>query len=229
MSSQRAFVLRLEGITAHFRDPRFNTAKIGLPSRTLLAPPPSTIHGLICAAAGGWVEPETLVLGWRTDFDSIGTDFGTNQLPKRKRFDHKMGLQITEPSPIEREFLAFPTLSLLVIGNCVDSKWFRAPANPLSLGRSEDMIVETQRQDVQIEIGDEGEIARQCLPMALGSGTVYASPMYFEMRRRPVGMAPRVDATTRQSIRSDGEKHHFAFLPRTGESFYLWNFAHASR
>ena len=227
--SQRAFVLRLEGVTAHFRDPRLNTAKIGLPARTLLAPPPSTVHGLICAAAGGWVEPENLVLGWRTDFDSIGIDFARNQLPQRGEFNAKLGLQRTSPSPVEREFLAFPTLSLLVLNNCVEPDWFRAPANPLSLGRSEDMIVETQRHDVQIEISEEGEIAHQCLPMSLGAGTVYAAPMYFEMGRRAIGMAPRVDAATRQKVVSHSPQHRFAYLPRTGETFYLWNYADAAR
>ena len=228
--NQRAFVLRLEAITAHFRDPRLNTAKIGLPSRTLLAPPPSTVHGLICAAAGGWVEPETLVLGWRTDFASIGIDFGRNQLPQRGEFNSKLGLQKTSPSPIEREFLAFPTLSLLVMNDCIDKNWFRAPANPLSLGRSEDMIVETFcERDTEFELREEGEIARQCLPMSLGSGTVYAAPLYFETKRRPIGMAPRVDAASRQNVQSRSSKDQFAFLPHTGETFYLWDFADVTR
>ena len=104
----QALLIRLAGVTAHFRDPRINTAKIGLPSRTLHCPPPCTVHGLLMAAKGGWIEPKTLRVGWRLDYASVGIDFQTSQLPKRKRYDWKTGFQTTEPSPTEREYLAFP-------------------------------------------------------------------------------------------------------------------------
>ena len=222
----QALLIRLAGVTAHFRDPRINTAKIGLPSRTLHCPPPATLHGLLMAAKGGWIEPSTLRLGWRLDYASVGTDFQTSQLPQRKLYNFKTGLQRTSASPVEREFLAFPVLSILALEG-VNEEWFRRPANPLSLGRSEDMITESVWQRVEVESVESGEIARQCLPLQLGSGTIYATPLYFEGNRRPVGMTARVDASRRQTVTARDDETTLVTLTRSGETFYVWNFATA--
>ncbi len=222
----QALLIRLAGVTAHFRDPRTNTAKIGLPSRTLHCPPPCTIHGLLMAAKGGWIEPQTLKLGWRLDYASIGIDFQTSQLPKRDQYVWKTGSQFTEVSPVEREFLAFPVLSILALEG-VNEDWFRAPANPLSLGRSEDVIVERSFTKVAFEGASSGEIVRQCLPLGLGSGTLYATPLYFESNRRPVAMMPRIDARESQQVNARNQEIVLATLPDSRETFYIWDF-HAS-
>lgn len=223
----QALLIRLAGVTAHFRDPRINTAKIGLPSRTLHCPPPCTIHGLLMAAKGGWIEPQTLKLGWRLDYASVGIDFQTSQLPQRKVYNFKTGLQKTAVSPVEREYLAFPMLSMLVLEG-VEKSWFRAPANPLSLGRSEDMITEREIETVDFEAVEVGSIARQCLPLGMGSGTIYATPLYFEGNRRPVAMTPRVDARTRQDVRARDAQTTLARVSRSRETFYIWDFHDAS-
>lgn len=220
----QALLIRLAGVTAHFRDPRINTAKIGLPARTLHCPPPATLHGLLMAAKGGWIEPETLRVGWRLDYASVGLDFQTSQLPQRKLYNFKTGLQRTSASPVEREYLAFPVLSIVALEG-VSEQWFRRPANPLSLGRSEDMITERVWEQVEVERVQSGEIARQCLPFHLGSGTIYATPLFFEGNRRPVGMMPRVDATQKQRVEARSEDTTLVMLPRSGENFYVWNFA----
>ncbi len=222
----QALLIRLAGITAHFRDPRINTAKIGLPSRTLHCPPPCTLHGLLMAAKGAWIEPNSLRVGWRLDYASVGIDFQTSQLPQRKTYNFSTGLQKTAVSPVEREYLAFPILSILALEG-VESEWFRRPANPLSLGRSEDMITERVFQQMEIATSQQGEIARQCLPLGLGSGTIYATPLYFEGNRRPVAMMPRVDARQKQQITLRDAQTTLATLPRSGETFYVWNFAAA--
>ena len=54
MNSLRCYSVRLSGWTASFRHPQFVTGA----QPTLPLPPPSTIYGLIAAAAGGWVDPE---------------------------------------------------------------------------------------------------------------------------------------------------------------------------
>lgn len=221
-----ALLIRLAGVTAHFRDPRINTAKIGLPSRTLHCPPPCTLHGLLMAARGGWVEPRTLRLGWRLDYASVGLDFQTSQLPQRKAYNWTTGSQRTAASPVEREYLAFPVLSILALEG-VQSEWFRRPANPLSLGRSEDLITERIWQEVEIQTAQNGEVARQCLPFSVGSGTVYAAPLYFEANRRPVGMTARVDARQKQEVSLPNNASSLAIVSRTGETFYVWNFANS--
>lgn len=221
-----AWLIRLAGVTAHFRDPRINTAKIGLPARTLRCPPPCTIHGLLCAAKGGWVDPEGLRLGWRTDYVDVGIDFQTSRLPQRKAYGWTLGIQRTDTSPVEREILTFPILTLLALEG-VDADWFRRPANPLSLGRSEDLITEHEHQSVEIEMLPSAEVARQCLPLGVGAGTIYAAPMFFEGNRRPVSMAPRTDAVQMQRARA-AEQDEFARVASTGEAFYVWNFASAA-
>ena len=218
----QALLIRLAGVTAHFRDPRINTAKIGLPSRTLHCPPPATLHGLLMAAKGGWIEPQGLRVGWRIDYASVGIDFQTSQLPQRKNYSWTSGYQRTSASPVEREYLAFPVLSILALEG-VQSDWFRRPANPLSLGRSEDLVTERIWQEVEISSTRSGEVARQCLPLTVGSGTVYPTPMYFEGNRRPVGMAARVDARQKQTLRLSDDSH-LAVLPKSGETFYVWKF-----
>ncbi len=215
----KGFIIRLAGITAHFRDPRINTAKIGLPSRTLHCPPPCTIHGLLCAARGEWVDPASLCLGWRMDFADKTLDFQTSRLPQRKQYSISQGKQSVNVSPVEREILSFPVLSILAIAG-VDIAWFRRPANPLSLGRSEDLIVEKLFQEITLSHVATGNIARQCLPIGIGSGTIYTAPLYFEEQRRPVLMSPKVDANEVQSIKSD----NIQFVEHTGEYFYVWDF-----
>lgn len=219
----QALLIRLAGVTAHFRDPRINTAKIGLPARTLHCPPPCTLHGLLMAAKGGWIEPHTLRVGWRLDYTSVGIDFQTSQLPQRKSYNWTTGSQRTATSPVEREYLAFPVLSILALEG-VESDWFRRPANPLSLGRSEDLITERLWQEVEAESMQRGEIARQCLPLTVGSGTIYPTPLYFAGNRRPVGMAPRVDARQKQEVRLNSVASMLATLPKSGETFYVWDF-----
>jgi len=208
-------VVRLAGFTAHFRDPRTNTAKIGLPSRTLRCPSPCTIHGLLCAAYGGWVEPSGLRLGWRLDYDSIGIDFQTSRLPQRTE-GIQSGVKI---SPTEREFLAFPILSVLAVSG-VEASIFRKPVNPISLGRSEDLIVEKLIQPVEVEACNQATLRGQCLPLGLGSGTIYAAPLYFVGNRQAVSMMPRIDAAQEQTVRSS----ELMQVKQTGEAFYVWNY-----
>jgi len=208
-------IIRLAGYTAHFRDPRTNTAKIGLPSRTLRCPPPCTIHGLVCAAHGYWVEPNDLRLGWRLEYASVGIDFQTSRLPQRTD-----GIQTSvKISPTEREVIAFPILSILAVRG-IDVDAFRRPANPLSLGRSEDLVVEKLIKSVEVQSCDQAMLSGQCLPIGLGSGTIYAAPLYFVGRRDAVGMIPRVDAVQEQTIHSE----QLIQVQQTGEAFYVWDF-----
>ncbi len=109
------FIVKLYGVTAHFRDPRFNTGGIGnLPLRTLHSPPPCTVHGLLCAAKGGWFDPNELLIGWKVDYSSWTVDFQTCWLPIRKSYNWKLGTQRKDPSPREREFLVYPVLTLFL-------------------------------------------------------------------------------------------------------------------
>jgi CRISPR-associated protein Cas5t len=219
------YIIKLYGVSAHFRDPRFNTGGISnLPLRTLYSPPPCTIHGLICAAKGGWVEPDDLIVGWKTDYASSIIDFQTCWLPQRKNYSWSIGTQKRDPSPREREFLAFPCLTLLVL-NGVNIEWFYQPANPLCLGRSEDLVIKKIFRKIKTNPCKNGIIKNQCLPLGLGFGTIYPSPLYFDDYRIPVKMAPRIDVKVSQEINHE----NLIEIDETKETFYLWNFKDAVR
>jgi hypothetical protein len=229
-----AFLVRLAGITAHYRDPRYNTGAIGrnpLPIGTLRCPPPCTMHAMLCAARGGWVDPNGLIMGWRMDFDAICADFQTCQVPQRKAYNFKRGVQKLKTSPRLREFLTFPRLTIFLLRGA-EAAWFRQPVNPLLFGRSEDLVTaKIIQEDVRWGGHDEGIIARQCVPMFVGSGPLYAAPLYFAPNRTPISMSPKTDARLEQPVRV-GEfngQPRLARLEETGEAFFLWDYARAAR
>ena len=228
-----AFLVQLSGITAHYRDPRYNTGSIGrnpLPIRTLHCPPPSTVHAMLCAAKGGWVDPAGLVMGWQMDFDSICSDFQTCQIPKRRDYNFKRGIQKVEPSPRLREFLAYPHLTIFVLRGA-ESVWFQRPINPLLFGRSEDLATSKEiTEDVRWEACDEARIARQCLPMLVGFGRSLPAPLYFAPNRIPIAMSPKTDARLDQPVRAGdfNRQHPLAKVHQTGQSFFLWDYGRAA-
>lgn len=222
-------LIRLAGITAHYRDPRYNTGKIArgnnLPIRTLHCPPPCTLHAMLCAASGGWVDPSSLVVGWRMDFDSLSGDFQRCLLPQRGQYNFSSGAQKLEASPRIREFLAFPRLTIFAVSG-VDPEWFRRPANPLCLGRSEDLVTEKLViKDVPWQRVRKAKIEHQCLPFFVGFGTLYPAPLYFEQNRRPVELAPKTDVRIEQEVRDVSESPCLAQIKETDESFFLWDYS----
>jgi hypothetical protein len=224
-----AVLIRLAGVTAHYRDPRYNTGKIArgnnLAIRTLHCPPPCTLHAMLCAARGGWVDPDNLVVGWRMDFDSLSSDFQRCQLPQRGQYNFSTGAQKVEISPRIREFLAFPRLTIFAISG-VDPEWFRRPANPLCLGRSEDLVVEKRIiRNISWQRIQEATIMHQCLPFFTGFGILYPAPLYFERNRRPIDLSPKTDARIEQPVRDQSDASRLAQVTDTGESFFLWDYS----
>jgi hypothetical protein len=188
------------------------------------------MHAMLCAAKGAWVNPEDLVMGWKMDFDNVSADFQTCQLPKRKKYVFRSGTQRSESSPRLREFLAFPRLTIFVVSGA-ESTWFRRPVNPLLFGRSEDLVTAKEiTTDVEWDRCAEAMIARQCLPIPLGTGPLYSAPLYFEPNRIAVGMSPKTDARIEQLVRIGDLKHHqpMAQLNETKETFFLWDYSHAA-
>jgi hypothetical protein len=165
-------------------------------------------------------------MGWRMDFDTVCADFQTCHLPQRDKYDFGRGTQKVKISPRLREFLAFPRLTILVISGA-DSAWFRRPINPLLFGRSEDLVTAKEiESNVQWTPCEEAKIARQCLPMFIGSGPLYPAPLYFTPNRVPMAMSPKTDARVEQLVRAGAfnRQRPLARLDQTGESFYLWDY-----
>jgi hypothetical protein len=180
---------------------------------------------MLCAAKGGWVDPENLVMGWRMDFETVSSDFQTCQLPQRKRYNFKTGVQKLDESPRLREFLAFPRLTVFIVSGA-EAEWLRHPVNPLLFGRSEDLVT---RKEISAEVDwqscEEGTIARQCLPIPLGAGPLYSAPLYFKSGRVPVAMSPKTDARIEQLVRlSDTGRYRSLARLNTSETFFLWDY-----
>jgi len=212
-----AWSIELHGITAHFRDNRFNTGGIDIPLRTFRCPPPSTLFGLLCAAKGGWIEPATLKLGWKMSFTGISKDFQRCKIPEG--YIIRTGFQNVKDSPVVREFLSFPVLSILAIEG-VSPEWFQAPVNPLALGRAEDLVTGYNISQAQVEMVTSGNIENQFLPAGIGYGALCSAPLYFDEKRIPYKNQLLVEANDNQTIQSEKLMKN----PSTGETFFLWNY-----
>ncbi|MEU6904408.1 CRISPR-associated protein Cas5 [Streptomyces coeruleorubidus] len=115
---------------ASFRNPLYSGVQVGLP-----CPPPSTVGGLLAAAAGGWPRiPQTLRFAMAFHARGQGVDLETyHPLDAKGR--------PTKPAPKDREFLAFTTLTVWITDE--PEQWrsiLRRPVWPLRLGRSQDLV-----------------------------------------------------------------------------------------
>ncbi len=115
---------------ASFRNPLYATAQMCLP-----CPPPSTVGGLLAAAAGGWdtVDPSMrFAMAFTAAGD--GADLETfHPLDARGK--------ATDPIPREREFLSDVKLTVWILDDV--ERWLsrlRRPVWPLRLGRSQDQV-----------------------------------------------------------------------------------------
>ncbi|WP_131766346.1 CRISPR-associated protein Cas5 [Candidatus Protofrankia californiensis] len=115
---------------ASFRNPLYATAQVCLP-----CPPPSTVGGLLGAAAGGWDDVDP-AMRFAMAFTAAGegTDLETfHPLDARGR--------ATQPIPRDREFLSDIRLTLWLLDDI--ELWLsrlRRPVWPLRLGRSQDLV-----------------------------------------------------------------------------------------
>lgn len=114
---------------ASFRNPLYSGVQVQLP-----CPPPSTVGGMLAAAAGGWQHiPDTFRFAMAFNAQGRGVDLETyHPLDAKGR--------PTTPVPKEREFLAFTTLTVWITDQ--PDRWrsiLRRPVWPLRLGRSQDL------------------------------------------------------------------------------------------
>lgn len=113
-----------------FRNPLYTSVQVCLP-----CPPPSTVGGLLAAAAGGWpaVDPDlrfAMAFHARASGMDLETYHPLDATGKR-----------ADPTPRSREFLADATLTIWLFDE-VDlwARRLRRPVWPLRLGRSQDLV-----------------------------------------------------------------------------------------
>ncbi|GGO20253.1 hypothetical protein GCM10010116_40590 [Microbispora rosea subsp. aerata] len=130
-----------------FRNPLYAGVQVSLP-----CPPPSTVGGMLAAAAGGWDEV-SLETRFAMAFHARGT--GTD-LETYHPLDATGGK--AELTPREREFLADVTLTVwLPLDVELWERRLRRPVWPLRLGRSQDLVrVTTRRVTLRPGAGRQG-------------------------------------------------------------------------
>jgi CRISPR-associated Cas5-like protein len=130
-----------------FRNPLYAGVQVALP-----CPPPSTVGGMLAAAAGGWaaVDPR---LRFAMAFCARGHGVDLETYHPLDATGKK-----ADPTPRERGFLADATLTLWLVTDVeVWDRRLRRPVWPLRLGRSQDLVaVRTRRVALEPGPGRQG-------------------------------------------------------------------------
>jgi CRISPR-associated Cas5-like protein len=130
----RALEVTVTAPIVSFRNPLYAGLQVGLP-----CPPPSTVGGLLAAAAGGWDRvPSTTRFAMTFHAAGHGVDLETYHPVAAPGIE-------TNTTIKDRDFLARVTLTLWLTDDDADvlGRWERAlrrPAWPLRLGRSQDLV-----------------------------------------------------------------------------------------
>ncbi|TMQ90783.1 CRISPR-associated protein Cas5 [Actinomadura soli] len=156
-----ALELTVTAPVVSFRNPLYDGLQVGLP-----CPPPSTVGGLLAAAAGGWDRvPINTRFGMTFRAAGSGTDLETY---------HPLGVPGTPANATikDRDFLALVTLTVWLTDD-IDlwARAFRRPAWPVRLGRSQDLAAAiTRRVELHTSGGRQGHaVVPLDLPNATGT------------------------------------------------------------
>jgi CRISPR-associated Cas5-like protein len=130
MAQDTALEVTITAPVVSFRNPLYAGVQVGL-----ACPPPSTVGGLLAAAAGGWqaVDPDTQ-FAMAFHARGRGVDLETyHPLEASGR--------TAEPTPRDRDFLADVCLTVWLLEE-IDlwERRLRCPVWPLRLGRSQDLV-----------------------------------------------------------------------------------------
>lgn len=130
VASMRALVVTATAPVVSFRNPLYASVQVCLP-----CPPPSTVGGLLAAAAGGWPQVDPgLRFAMAFHARGRGVDVETYH-----PLDGAGGR--ADPTPREREFLADVTLTIWLLDDVESwARRLRRPVWPLRLGRSQDLV-----------------------------------------------------------------------------------------
>jgi CRISPR-associated protein Cas5t len=170
-------VLKIEmgGSVTSFRYPHLMQGR----QPTYEMPPPSTIYGHICSAAGNWVDLATLEFGYHFTHEGKFVDFK----------EHLHFGDPIQPFPFDRELLFNPRLTLYVTpASLLDA--FRHPHFAVVLGRSQDLMTYRSVRVVRLQRAERAYFEHTLLPLYMGprlQGAMITVTMarYVDPRRRP--------------------------------------------
>lgn len=214
----KSYRVTLSGWTASFRHPQLVTGA----QPTLPLPPPSTVYGLISAAAGRWIDPKECRMGYV--FRSQGE---ARDLEKIYQFQKSSSASSTV---IYRDWLTDWNLSLYF----TESQWaenFLAPVYPLTLGRQQELA--------HVELGGAGETVQEIelrsertilrgtvvpFPFPEAFGLVMALPLVMspDLPRQAIEVRPRLMVRDETRIENpeiwrDAERDHGVYFFGGGE------------
>jgi CRISPR-associated protein Cas5t len=181
--------IEMEGLTTSFRYPHFMWGR----HPTFDMPPPSTIYGHICSAAGEWLDPSTLEFGYTFTHEGKAEDMehvhavsaGTGK-PLRQ----KGRVAFSEPvnttgaiNPLTREFLFKPKMTLYV-SPAEHVEAFRSPRYAAVLGRSQDLMGYKSVEVVELEKSPRAYYEHTILPWEMQTrakrGVTVLMPRYID-------------------------------------------------
>lgn len=125
--------VQIRALTASFRIPGMMSYQVTSP-----VPPPSTIYGLLAAAAGREVSLEETWIAYRCSYRAVQEDLEKIIIYNDKGPQWSKTLYAPKTNVLRRQFLFEPELTLyLKPGEIADA--FLRPRYPLLLGRSQDL------------------------------------------------------------------------------------------
>jgi CRISPR-associated protein Cas5t len=177
----RVLKVTAEGLTTSFRYPHFMQQI----HPTFPAPPPATIYGLICGALGEWIDPDGVRFAYHFTHEgrtqdkehiilqtACGGRLPGTQIPK---------VQEGNVNPFDRDILFNPRLTLYLNR----PEWapaFRSPRYAAALGRSQDLIIYSKVDLVDLESAQNAYFDHTLLPHTMASRTMRGVTMLMPRR-----------------------------------------------
>lgn len=202
MATMRVLRVTLEGDVTSFRYPHFMWGT----QPTFDMPPPATIYGHICSAAGEWLDPASLRFAYHftssgkfMDLEHIhaGGAVDTISTARRREFAARGHTDVTvygeaTVTPFARELLFRPRLTLYIDRPDL-AHAFRRPHYPVVLGRSQDLCIYPPGgvKIIELEQQEAAYYEHTLLPLDMGArtrrGVAVMMPRFVDYRngRRP--------------------------------------------
>lgn len=189
----RVVRVELVGLTTSFRYPFFVVGR----QPTYDMPPPATIYGHICSAAGELLDPRSLSFAYCFTYAARASDLehihmvgpagGTMTRPgATERLPKVMEGAV---NPLSRDFFFQPRLTLYVAPPELERS-FRSPRYPVVLGRSQDLAGYESVAVIELERASRAYYEHTLLPVTLGTvaqGIGITMPRFMDPER---GRAP---------------------------------------
>lgn len=168
----RVVRVELEGLTTSFRYPFFVVGR----QPTYDMPPPATIYGHICSAAGELLDPGALSFAYCFTHAGKSSDLehahvvrsAVGRMVRPGTMESVPKVMEGAVNPLSRDFFFLPKLTLYVAPPELEGH-FRSPRYPVVLGRSQDLASYVSVNLVELERASIAYYEHTLLPVTLGT------------------------------------------------------------